>query len=187
MIIVYKYILYNMHIMHMFYADEYTFQYHMHSFILCPSQTTKLQQFWNISGDLSDLSIGQNLQKIAIHDDVIKWKHFPRYWPFVHGIHRSSESSPHKGHWHGTLMFSLICAWTNSWVSNRDAGVLTRHRSHYDVIIMNALQLYRWIWLRCLTKCVLTPFGVGVTHILWVTPTPNGVRTGRQRVWEPRA
>ena len=21
-------------------------------------------------------------------DDVIKWKHFPRYWPFVGGIHR---------------------------------------------------------------------------------------------------
>ena len=23
------------------------------------------------------------------HDDVIKWKHFPHYWPFVRGIHRS--------------------------------------------------------------------------------------------------
>ena len=23
------------------------------------------------------------------HDDVIKWKHFPRYWPFARGIHRS--------------------------------------------------------------------------------------------------
>ena len=22
------------------------------------------------------------------YDDVIKWKHFPRYWPFVRGIHR---------------------------------------------------------------------------------------------------
>ena len=25
------------------------------------------------------------------HDDVIKWKHFLRYWPFVRGIHRSGE------------------------------------------------------------------------------------------------
>ena len=25
---------------------------------------------------------------IPAHDDVIKWKHFPRYWPFVWGIHR---------------------------------------------------------------------------------------------------
>ena len=30
------------------------------------------------------------------HDDVIKWKHFLRYWPFVRGIHRWPVSSPHK-------------------------------------------------------------------------------------------
>ena len=24
----------------------------------------------------------------SYHDDIIKWKHFPRYWPFVRGIHR---------------------------------------------------------------------------------------------------
>ena len=29
------------------------------------------------------------------HDDVIKWKHFPRYWPFVRGIPRSPVNSPH--------------------------------------------------------------------------------------------
>ena len=33
----------------------------------------------------------------SIHDDVIKWKHFPRYWTFVWGIHRSPVISPHKG------------------------------------------------------------------------------------------
>ena len=47
------------------------------------------------------------------HDDVIKWKHFPRYWPFVRGIHRSPVNSPHKGQWRGVLIFSLICAWIN--------------------------------------------------------------------------
>ena len=30
------------------------------------------------------------------HDDVIKWKHFTRYWPFLRGIHRSSVNSPQK-------------------------------------------------------------------------------------------
>ena len=30
------------------------------------------------------------------HDDVIKWKHFPRYWPFVRGIHRSAVNSRTK-------------------------------------------------------------------------------------------
>ena len=47
------------------------------------------------------------------HDDVIKWNHFPRYWPFVRGIYRSPVNSPHKGQWRGALMFSLICAWIN--------------------------------------------------------------------------
>ena len=30
-------------------------------------------------------------------DDVIKWKHFPGYWPFVRGIHRSPVDSPVTG------------------------------------------------------------------------------------------
>ena len=51
------------------------------------------------------------------HDDVIKWKPFPRYWPFVRGIHRSPVNSPHKGQWRGALMFSLICVWINSWIN----------------------------------------------------------------------
>ena len=44
------------------------------------------------------------------HDDVIKWKHFPRYWPFLRGIHRPPVNFPHKGQWRGALMFSLISA-----------------------------------------------------------------------------
>ena len=70
------------------------------------------------------------------HDDVIEWKHFPRYWPFVRGIHRSLVNSPHKGQWRGALMFSLICVWINRWVNNRKAGDLRRYRAHYDVIVM---------------------------------------------------
>ena len=66
-------------------------------------------------------------------DDVIKWKHFPRYWSFVRGIHRSPLNSPHKGQWRGALMFSLIWGWISDWVNNRKAGDLRRHRAHYDV------------------------------------------------------
>ena len=33
-------------------------------------------------------------------------------------------------------MFSLICAWINAWVNNRKAGGLSRHRAHYDAIVM---------------------------------------------------
>ena len=74
---------------------------------------------------------------LAGHDDVIKWKHFPRYWPFVRGIHRSPVNSPHKGQWRGALMFSVICVWINHWVTNREAGNLNRHHAHYDVTVVN--------------------------------------------------
>ena len=70
------------------------------------------------------------------HDDVIKWKHFQRYWPFVRGIHRSPVNSPHKGQWCGALMFSLIYTWVNSWVNNHEAGDLRPHGAHYDIIVM---------------------------------------------------
>ena len=70
------------------------------------------------------------------NDDVIKWKHFPRYWPFVQGIHRSPVNFPHKGQWRGALMFSLICVWINAWVNNCEAGNLRRHLAHDDVIVM---------------------------------------------------
>ena len=78
---------------------------------------------------------GQNMH---IHDDVIKWNHFPRYWPFVRGNHRPPVNSPHKGQWRGALMFSLICAWIDGCVNNRDAGDLRRQCAHYDVIVMSS-------------------------------------------------
>ena len=70
------------------------------------------------------------------NDDVIKWKHFPRYWPFVRGFHRSPVNFPHNGQWRGALTFSLICAWIDRWANNGDAGDLRRYRAHYDVIVM---------------------------------------------------
>ena len=75
-------------------------------------------------------------EKRIFHDDVIKWKHFTRYWPCVPGIHRSPVNSPHKGHWRGALMFSLICAWINRWVNNGEAVDFRRYHSYYDVIVM---------------------------------------------------
>ena len=53
--------------------------------------------------------------------------HFPRYRAFVWGIHWSPVNSPHKGQWRGVVMFSLICAWINGWVNNREVGDVKRH------------------------------------------------------------
>ena len=93
------------------------------------------------------------LLKMGNHDDIIKWKHFPRYWPFVQGIHWSPVNSPHKSQWHGALMFSLICAWIHSWVNNGEAGDLRRHRAHYDIV----METWYLTELRVLKRCANIP------------------------------
>ena len=69
-------------------------------------------------------------------DGVIKWKHFPRYWSFVRGIHRSPVNSTHKDQWRRALIFSMIYARINGLVNNREAGDLRHYLAHYDVIVM---------------------------------------------------
>ena len=85
---------------------------------------------------------GQNKAKPCNLDDVIKWKHFPRYWTFVRGTRRSPVNSPHEGQWREILVFSVICAWINGWKHNREAGDLRRHRAHYDVNVMTKQRTY---------------------------------------------
>ena len=94
-----------------------------------------------------------------VNDDVVKWKHFPRYCPFVRGIHRSPVNSPYKGQWRGALMFSLICAWIKVWLNSGESGDLRRHRAHYDVNVM--------IVEKCVTEsfCFLKKIGnKGLIH-----------------------
>ena len=99
------------------------------------------------------------IYKLWSHDDSIICKHFPRYWPFVQGIHWSPVNSSHKGQWRGALMFSLICAWTNSWVNNRDAGDLRCHHAHYNVTVMtqvsNPLLSFLTHWGRVTHICIV--------------------------------
>ena len=50
------------------------------------------------------------------------------------------------------LMFSLICAWMNGWVNNREAGDLRCHRTHHDVTVMihkncaKSFIIIAWMW-----------------------------------------
>ena len=113
--------LYFLNSLYIFVRNDYIFHW----------QTTPTPPQWN------------DICSKRMHDDVIKWKHFPSYWPFVRGIHRSPVNSPHKGQWRGALMFSLICVWTNGWVNNREAGDLRGYRAHYDVIVMITLMIHQ--------------------------------------------
>ena len=81
------------------------------------------------------------------------------------GIHRSSVNSPHRGQWHGPLVFSLICAWINDWVNNREAGDLRLYPSHYDVTVMTIDKPVCIIdWLMCIL-CVC----IEKLSLLWIT------------------
>ena len=71
----------------------------------------------------------------------------PRYWPFVQGIHRSPVNSLHKGQSHRALMSSLIYAWINDCINNREAGDLRRHCAHYDVTVMVPAKHPRTLWV----------------------------------------
>ena len=62
------------------------------------------------------------------------WRHQMEAYSALLAI--CAGNSPHKGQWRGAFMFSLICAWINRWVNNREAGDLRRYRPHYDVIVM---------------------------------------------------
>ena len=101
------------------------------------------------------------------HGDVIKWKHFPRYLPFVRGIRRSPVNSPHKGQWREALMFSLICAWVNGWVNNREAGNLRHHRAHFDVTAMIYMSWRHLI--KCKTRIleIMNPTWVNDRNFPW--------------------
>ena len=91
---------------------------------------------WLRNSTTSSFCINSRNWVINVYDDIIKWKYFLCYCPFVRGIHRSPVDSPHKGQWRGTFMFSLICIWTNDWTNNRDAGDLRHHCTQYDVTVM---------------------------------------------------
>ena len=73
---------------------------------------------------------------VMLHDNIITWKHFAGYWPFMQGIHWPPVNSPHKGQWHGALVLSLISPWINAWVNNCEAGNLRCYHAHYDVTVM---------------------------------------------------
>ena len=123
-------------IMHV--AIQHMCQFVLGSLVFTPEQHLFL---WDLDNKLKN-SLWYGFQSVGIAAHIRSplttwWRHhFPRYWPFMRGIYRWPVNSPHKGQWRGAFMFSLICAWINGWVNNRQAGDLKRHRAHCDVSVM---------------------------------------------------
>ena len=100
-----------------------------------------------------EISLKYSCAYRLMHDDVIKWKHFPRYWPFVRGIHRSPVNSPHKGQWRGALIFSLIWHqvvftrgyWINiCWLLAAKSIMLNQNIEHRSVIHLKMSSVESW-------------------------------------------
>ena len=108
----------------------------------------------------------------ASHDDVIKWKHFPRYWPFVRGIHRWI---PHTKASDAELWCFL---WINSWVNNGEAGNLRCHRPHYDVIVMSPSSS-AWVAGRCDSNYKSEFVKPIIQKSSWDTQRENGLSAAR--------
>ena len=91
------------------------------------------------------------------------WRHqlkiFSALMALCAGIPRSPGNSPNEVQRDGALMFSLICARTEGWVNNWDAGDLRRHCAHYDVTVkfwstVNSL----FLWRQCNEHIIYTLF-----------------------------
>ena len=82
--------------------------------------------------------------QLCKHDDVVKWKHFPRYWPFVRGFHRSQRSC--------LICYYITCLWCVSCVNMMTSsngnifrvtgllwGEFTGHKGHWRGALMFSL------------------------------------------------
>ena len=83
-------------------------------------------------------------------------------------------NSPLKGQWRRAMMFPLISAWINGWVSNREAGDLKRNRTHYDVILIihSFKPVMNQFTETCITRLWTRPeHGWKQDHVRWDFPT----------------
>ena len=120
---------------------------------------------------------------------LLSWRLLSRSSPFIHSALRTGRiylmmsspnwnisaipdlregnspvNSPHKGHRPGSLMISMIYAWTNGWVNNGDGGALKRYCTHCDVNVMWKMR-YAAIISQC-EFCGLSKASNAQAHIL---------------------
>ena len=71
------------------------------------------------------------------HYDIMSWKCFPHYWPFVRGTINHEHC--------GALMFFVLIAWISCWSRSRVADDW-RHRGSCDrvVIAMTIFHYFSW-------------------------------------------
>ena len=141
---------------------------------------------------ISSRYISVRYSTINHHDDVIKWKHFPCYWPFVWGIHRGPVNSPHKGQWRGALMFFFYLRlnkrsgkqWWGWWLS----CPLWRHRNDSSGLLHKWSNPTEYVHSWSVSSDKISPqrekrvkMSLGLLHIyrIWVIVPLLGFKTHR--------
>ena len=61
----------------------------------------------------------------VVHDDVITWKYFLHYWPYVKEIHCHLWIILNNCQWCGALMIPLMSVWRNYQTNSQEACELT--------------------------------------------------------------
>ena len=84
---------------------------------------------------------------MCIHDDVIKWKHFPRYWPFVRGIHPAQRPVTRNFDVFFDLNKRLSKQWWGWWFETLSCS-LWRHCNVFSFLLVSfPLLLWCGFWL----------------------------------------
>ena len=94
----------------------------------------------------------QDIASYAWYHTWPLWRHrmktFPRYWPFVRGIHRSPVNSPHKGQWSKALIGFFDLRLNKRW--RRWFGMPSRS-AHWtlgdlnDILNEQYSSLFQWL------------------------------------------
>ena len=130
-------------------------------------------------------------QTLLHYDNVIKWKHFPHYWPFVRVFHRSPMNSPNKGRWcfFDLRLYKRLRKQFRWWFETSSRSLWRRYYDNYIIRngrwIADAITCPRpslWTILHCAfcsTETSLCRFDWGYTYIVTsphiVTPLKSPV------------
>ena len=91
-----------------------------------------------------------------VHDDVIKWKHFPIYWPFVRGNSPVSGEFPAQRPVTRSFDVFFDLRLFKRLSKQREAGDLRRYRAHYDVTVSGQQCTSRELYTR-FVLCIHIP------------------------------
>ena len=112
---------------------------------------------------------------VTHYDDVIKWKHFPRNWPFVRGIHQSLVNYPYKGQWRGALTFffdvsmnTRISKRSRRWWFETPSRSLWRHCNDFGTATQTEVADH-FITLQIIIGAIL----VAIISLIWASEIGN--------------